>query len=836
GAGRETMGRSTPTKVERPPAGFHLALASMAIVCLALYARQLLGGSTFVLRDHLIYTWPERQILADAVRAGRIPEWNDLVGFGTQFAASSANGVTYPLLWLVAVIPLPLSVDLVIALHVLLSGIGTALFARRLGASALGATFAGAAFMACGYVQSIAPNKVFAATAWIPWVAWATDRVVQDDGDRLKNAGVLAAILGAQVLAGDPASNVTAAIVAAIVAFSRGTRPTRTLRWVAGAYAGAFFLGAAGLLPGLALLPHTTRQAIGMREGALWSLHPWRLVELVWPGFLGNPADPRYNLGELVAASGGGALDTSWSLSAYLGAPVLALAALAAVARRTGSRRLWIGVAILLVLALGAYTPVYPLFRACFPPEQLIRYPEKHVAGALCLLCALAGAGISDLGRVSRAVPWVFGAAIGSLVVPLILLSVLWPALSASLESAGALMVPPVDVEGALALSLRSGVVSFAAAAATSWLFLRSALRPGIGGTSGTLAVVVHVLHAAWEGWTIAPVAKVERLRSRPGLLRSAEAAPALPPPRILRSPALDADVAPDQQGVYRHETLYLDSVARYGFAAVPGFEGWRSREFAALWTRAASVPLKDFLALYAIDYVALPSEMRWRLFPPGRPPQGTVAEVLLSPGTAAPRENDRWALVPTEGVRPRAFVAPRWRWAPPSETLDAVFSPAHAADPGLVVLTGSGPPAAPDRDGLPLSPCGIVSYVPERVELDCGSAAGGYAVLVDEDAPGWTASVDGKPEPVVPADHLLRAVQVPAGRHRVEMTYRTPQLRSGAGISAISWGALILIFCWRWSALRQFIHQIGRTAGISTARGTPASRPAAAERRLTPR
>src|SRR6266478_5759160 len=156
----------------------------------------------------------------------------------------------------------------------------------------------------------------------------------------------------------------------AIVAFSRGTRPTLTLRWVAGAYAGAFFLGAAGVLPGLALLPHTTRQAIGMREGALWSLHPWRLVELVWPGFLGNPTDPRYNLGELVAASGGGALDTSWSLSAYLGAPVLALAALAAVARRPGSRRLWIGVAILLVLALGAYTPVYPLFRACFPPEQ----------------------------------------------------------------------------------------------------------------------------------------------------------------------------------------------------------------------------------------------------------------------------------------------------------------------------------------------------------------------------------------------------------------------------------------------------------------------------------
>jgi hypothetical protein len=792
------MGRSTPTKVARPPAGFRLALASIAAVCLALYARQLFGGNTFVLRDHIIYTWPERQILADAVRAGRIPEWNDLVGFGTQFAASSANGVTYPLLWLVALIPLPLSVDLVIALHVLLSGIGTALFARRIGACALGAAYAGAAFMACGYVQSIAPNKVFAATAWIPWVAWATDRVVQDDADRVKSAGLLAALLGAQVLAGDPASNFTAGIVAAIVALSRAARRAQALKWVAGAYAGAFLLGAAGALPGLALLPHTARHSIGLREGALWSLHPWRLVELVWPGFLGNPADPRHNLGELVAASGGSTLETSWSLSAYLGAPVFALAALAAIARRPGSRGLWIGVAILLVLALGAYTPVYPLFRACFPPEQLIRYPEKHLVGALCLLCALAGAGISDLGRFSRTVPWVFGAAIGCLVVPLVLLSVLWPALTTSLESAGALMIPPVDVEGALALSLRSGVVSFAAAAAISWLLLRSALRPGNGGASGALAVVVHVVHAAWEGWAITPVANVERLRTRPGLLRSAEAAPALPPPRILRSAALDADVPPEQQGVYRHETLYLDSVARYGFAAVPGFEGWRSREFTALWARAGSVPLNVFLMLYAIDYVALPSEIRWRLLPPGQPPQGTVAEVLLSPGTAAPREEFRWSLVPTDGVRPRAFVAPRWRWASASETLNAVFSPGHAADPGLIVLTGSGSPAPPDRDDLPLSPCRIVSYIPERVELDCGSSAGGYAVLVDELAPGWTARVDGRPEPVVPADLLLRAVPVPAGRHRVELTYRTPLLRTGAAVSLVSWGALVMLFWWR--------------------------------------
>ena len=43
---------------------------------------------------------------------------------------------------------------------------------------------------------------------------------------------------------------------------------------------------------------------------------------------------------------------------------------------------------------------------------------------------------------------------------------------------------------------------------------------------------------------------------------------------------------------------------------------------------------------------------------------------------------------------------------------------------------------APPDRDAVPMSPCGIVSYISERVELDCGSAAGGYAVQLGSSAP----------------------------------------------------------------------------------------------------
>ncbi len=798
------MARTLALRRER-----HLAwvAAALAVVAAALYARQLFGGETFVLRDHLTYTWPERKILSDALRAGRLPEWNDLVGFGTQFASSSANGVTYPPLWLVAALPLPLSMDLVMALHVLLSGIGTALFARRLGANAIGAAFAGAAFMACGYVASVAPNKVFAGTAWIPWVAWAADLLARARDPR-RPAVVLAGVLGAQLLAGDPASCVTGAAVALIVILSRGRR--RALPWLAGAYGAALLLAAAGVGPGLALLPHTTRGTLSLPDASLWSLHPWRLVELVWPGFLGTSADARYNLADLLATSGKDVLEPSWSLSVYLGAPVLALAVVAGLDPRRARRGLWIGVVVLMLLALGSYTPLYPVFRAVFLPEQVIRYPEKHVAGAVCLLCALAGAGVSDLSRSTRAVGWVFGGALGCLVLPLILLSVLWPALAERLGGAAALMVPPIDVEGAMALSLRSGVVSAASAAVTSWLLLSSSRHRA----AGALAVAVHVAHAAWEGWLITPVAKVAELSQPPRLLRLAP--PRMgPPPRIFRTPVMKAGIPPEHQAEYRHETLLLDVAAQFGYAAVPGFEGWGSRASAALWSQAPRMPLRSFLTLFAIDAVVLPAELRQRLLVGERePPRGLLADLTLGSATQGEdREGNLvWTLARTEGVRPRAFVAPRWRWVPESGALGALLAPSRGDDAALVVLTGGGPSSTPDRAALPLSPCSVASYVPEHVQLDCDSPAGGYVTLVDEHAPGWSATVDGVPAEIVRADFLLRAVPVQPGRHHVEFTYRTPLLRLGMALSALSWLA--------WLALLWRRRAFGRASLTAVVRG----------------
>ena len=773
-------------------------LVPIAVTCIALYFRQLFLGQTFVLRDHLVYTWPERKVLADALHAGRIPEWNDLIGFGTQFAASSANGVSYPPLWLVALLPLPFSMDLVIVLHVLFAGIGTALLARRLGANALGTALAGGAFMACGYVASIAPNKIFTGTAWLPWVAWAADRVTQSTGarERVRDAAVLAAVVGAQFLAGDPASSITSGLVALIVACSRSPGRIRSLGWLAGAYAAALLLAAAGVLPGLALLPHTVRGTLTVSEATTWSLHPWRLFELFWPHFLGNALDPAYNLAELVANSGAGELEPSWSLSLYLGAPILALAILAVPARIRGARGLWLGIGTLVVLALGATTPLYSVFRAVFPPERITRYPEKHVVGAICLLCVLAGAAVPRLSDRYRAARWTFAAAVACIALPLTIVALLRGWLIERLGGAAALMVPPLEWGPLFEQSLRSGATSLAVALAACWLFLRSA-HARFSRPAGAFAVALCLGHAVWEAWTITPSAPARLFSRLPSLLRTAAAAasPTGLPLRIYRSPVVDADILPEARPAYWHETLYLDGAARFGFAAVPGFEGWRSPELAALRARVAGLSLDTFLTLYAIDHVALPSEVRQRLFPQGSGrPRGSIAELELGFAADRPEGKVAWTLIRTAGVRPRAFVAARWRWAPSARALDMLVDPARGADGDLVVLTGDG--SAGGGDEGKLTPCTVAAYRPERIALECDSPSGGYAVLADENAPGWSATVDGERAPISSADVLLRAVPVSRGRHRVEFSYRTPLLRAGAIVSALAWLGVLALFC----------------------------------------
>jgi hypothetical protein len=61
-----------------------------------------------------------------------------------------------------------------------------------------------------------------------------------------------------------------------------------------------------------------------------------------------------------------------------------------------------------------------------------------------------------------------------------------------------------------------------------------------------------------------------------------------------------------------------------------------------------------------------------------------------------------------------------------------------------------------------------ILSWQPDRIEIEVESQRGGVLVLHDTYYPGWVAEVDGQTTRILRADILFRGVEVPAGRRNV--------------------------------------------------------------------
>ncbi len=147
----------------------------------------------------------------------------------------------------------------------------------------------------------------------------------------------------------------------------------------------------------------------------------------------------------------------------------------------------------------------------------------------------------------------------------------------------------------------------------------------------------------------------------------------------------------------------------------------------------------------------------------------------------------------------PRIFedrsALPRATWIPGAMILDSRESVAGALRRQefnlrtVVLVTRDQSTAIPPdlrisgHSALPDSAQGEVavrSYEPDRIVATCASLQAGIVLFSEIAYPGWRASIDGVPVPIVTADYLLRAVVVEKGRHTIELVYR-PRFFSAA-------------------------------------------------------
>ena len=74
--------------------------------------------------------------------------------------------------------------------------------------------------------------------------------------------------------------------------------------------------------------------------------------------------------------------------------------------------------------------------------------------------------------------------------------------------------------------------------------------------------------------------------------------------------------------------------------------------------------------------------------------------------------------------------------------------------------------------------------------EASISSSSPALFIVSETHYPGWQATVDGEPAPILRANYVLRAIPVPAGEHTVELEFRPTSFTAGA----ISSGLALLI------------------------------------------
>jgi len=136
------------------------------------------------------------------------------------------------------------------------------------------------------------------------------------------------------------------------------------------------------------------------------------------------------------------------------------------------------------------------------------------------------------------------------------------------------------------------------------------------------------------------------------------------------------------------------------------------------------------------------------------------------------------------KGALPRARLAGKPYYAVDGAAAGAAMARLGRELYGRLVVEDPSRPLSPaaEVDGA----ARITTDLPEQVVIDVDARTPAYLFLADTFDPGWSATVDGKPAPIVPADAAFRAVYLDEGTHTVEFRYRPAGFAAGLSITAV--------------------------------------------------
>jgi len=727
---------------------------------IAVFGTALLRGSLIAPNDAWHDYLPWHIVAAHIWRTGRIPLWDPYVFSGFPLLAIGQAGVLYPPTWLFVVLPFGVANNLYVIAHFCIAGLGARALARRLYEDDVAATLGGVAFGLCGFLFAhIGHQDLLAVVSWLPWCVVGIDRL--RDSFTWKRLAGAAAPLAASCLAGHfqlfTFNVLVVAAFAALVALTDRTRPRgRTLMVSALGIAAAGAFAAIQLAPSLKLVGSTVRSTVSFSFATTYALPKTHVFLLLFPYLFGA-----FKSGPFPHGYHG-----SWNLlemTGYPGAATLVLAGAGLIGSHRDRRTLALVIigATSAVVALGASTPLAHVVYA-IPILGQFRAWSRYLVATDLAIAMLAARGLAEL-RTKRlmGIPRLSGVAVA--------LGIGAAALAASRLAPVQRFLPDGHV-AAWSVLLPVGLAATAAA-------LIVVVRRRTILSAALIAVVIVDLVFAfgwWHDWrTGSPngAAYARRIAS------SSTPWGPLPFDREGARRYLYIGNAPDDLGesfvdITDAQKIYsangVDSLAPSNYLAAVG-----KMTFYGSVSDAAPIirPRSKVLDLLRVSVVLT----------------STRDELPLGPTLLRHRVHIRGTHVVRYRYRPRMAevsligdVSTKSRAA-----ITARLTGARSFDPSRVVLLERSCRSCPRHQRVGTGSARIVARSPG--ELDIAVRAHHPAMLLVSQGwlPGWTATVDGRTEPVLRADGLIQTLRVPSGTPLVRMRYTAPGFRLGFALSA---------------------------------------------------
>jgi len=745
--------------------------------------------------DTLLAYYPQIVVAREALQSGQLPLWNPYFLSGIPLlAAAPWLGVFYPPYVLFYLVDPLKAIGYVSCLQLGLGGLFTYLYLRSIQVRRLAALLGAASFGLGGFLlANLTWLPRVSTVIWMPLILWSIEKCLQRDRWLYPVLGGFAVAMC--ILAGNMAAMVYVLLAAGLYALFRliwawrrhgGKLATRSALAIGGAVCVGVLLSAVQLVPTFEVAKYAGRVHVEYDERIEGGRSSLALATALVPDVFGNPVDRPWGRNEFATNIPG----TYGETSLYVGILPLLLAVWAVARRRDAFTVFYCSLALLsLVIFVDT-----PLFRVLYqlPVFRVGRQLEaKAMWGfATSVLAALGFAALLDrpLKLDRKALRWAAGVLLAAafVVVMGIALLAIFSRDDAGLAATGLAQdwcrynVGPF---------LRLGLLLFACAG-VFLMWARGRLKPGV---LILLVLMTTLADLAWFGWKLHPSRSPESLYPQMESVQFLQGDESVY--RTIRGPLSRKVFPPNSLVVYGildvqgYSPVLIDYYVEYLQLIEEDIASAR-RVYSLRYPSSTTSPLLDLLnAKYVVTMADAGAEMVAL-------EQSDPSLELVFDGEVKVYEN--------HDVLPRAFFVPDYKVVGNREGVLRELS-ADDFDPSAVVILEEEPAGSlPRSDTTPLeSHVEVADYTSNRVVVVANLPAPGFVVLSDLFYEGWKALVDGEEHTLLKADHILRAVQLEAGEHRIEFVFDPLSFKVGSVVSLVTLlvvVALTAVLLWRRS------------------------------------